>query len=130
MEIGKGKTSPTCHIFHKSIEIYYTQHMQHREGSQHPMGTPTQQAPLACLSTKIFVYCVYYADSVPRPCGCCCCSIIIYKAFYASLRLPSALAAKSVLKESLHTLAPGPLQKEGLMSALCKYCKAKKVYFI
>lgn len=62
----------------------------------------------------------------PRPCGCCCCSIIIYKAFYASLRLPSALAAKSVLKESPHTLAAVPLQKGGLMSALCKYCKAEK----
>lgn len=30
MEMGKGKTSPTRHIFHKSIEIYYTQHMQHQ----------------------------------------------------------------------------------------------------
>lgn len=125
----KRETSPTRHIFHKSIEIYYTQHMQHRQGSQHPMGTPNQEAPLACLSAKIFVYCVYYADSEPLPCGCCCCSIIIYKAFYASLRLPSALAAKSVLKESPHTLAPAPLQKGGLMSALCKYCKAEKSTF-
>lgn len=67
MEMGKGKTSPTRHIFHKSIEIYYTQHMQHREGSQHPMDTHTQPGPLACLSAKIFVYCVYYADSEPPP---------------------------------------------------------------
>lgn len=47
---------------------------------------PTKHAPPACLSAKIFVYCVYYADSEPRPWGVL---LLLYNNLQSILRFAS-----------------------------------------
>lgn len=79
--MGKRKTSPTRHIFHKSIEIYYTQHMQRPLSAPPPSRLPQ----LVYLQKYLYIVSIMLTLS-PRPWGVL---LLLYNNLQSILRFAS-----------------------------------------